>query len=127
MTATRWRVTDARRPCAVEVGATCGDGIVNAACGEQCDPPGAGCSLICTAGDGVLGRRTLTFGGAFFSSALGTSVPLGSLTGSMELIGGTIGAGGIAPVEVAGPVFYTALFWAANSAPSACASRAAPG
>lgn len=42
------------------------------------------------------------------SPLLGTSVPLGSLTGSMELVGGTIGAGGIAPVEVAGPVFYTA-------------------
>jgi cysteine-rich repeat protein len=94
--------------CIVEVGAHCGDGLINQACGEECDPPGAGCSLICTAGDGVLGSRTLTVGGAFYSSALGTSVPLGSLTGSMELIGGTIGAGGIAPVEVDGPVYYEA-------------------
>ncbi len=94
--------------CAAEVGALCGDGIVSAACGEECDPPGAGCSLICSAGDGVLGTRTLTFGGAFFSSALGTDVPLGSLAGSIELVGGTIGAGGMAPLQVGGPVYYTA-------------------
>jgi cysteine-rich repeat protein len=94
--------------CAVEVGATCGDGVVNAACGEECDPPGAGCSLICTAGDGVLGTRTLTFGGSFFSSALGTAVPLGSLAGSIDLAGGTIATAGVAPVGVAGPIYYTA-------------------
>jgi cysteine-rich repeat protein len=94
--------------CTVEIGARCGDGVVNGDCGEECDPPGAGCSLICTAGNGVLGTRTLTFGGPFFSSALGTAVPLGSLDGSLDLVGGQIGADGVAPVTVAGPVYYAA-------------------
>jgi len=94
--------------CTVEVGAACGDGVVNPACGEECDPPGAGCSLICTAGDGVLGTRTLSFGGSFFSSALGTAVPLGSLAGSIDLTGGTIGAAGVAPVELVGPTYFSA-------------------
>jgi cysteine-rich repeat protein len=44
--------------CEVEVGAECGDGVVNAACGEQCDPPGDLCENDCTAtpvcGDGVV-------------------------------------------------------------------------
>jgi hypothetical protein len=82
--------------------------VLNAACGEACDPPGAGCSLICTAGDGVLGTRHLTFGGAFFSSALGTAVPLGTLQGELDLVGGRIDADGTAPVEIAGPVLYSA-------------------
>ncbi len=94
--------------CEIEPGAMCGDGVVNAACGEECDPPGDGCSLICTAGDGVLGTRQLTFGGSFFSSALGSGTPLGSLNGSFDLVGGQIGDDGKAPVDINGPVYYAA-------------------
>jgi cysteine-rich repeat protein len=94
--------------CTLEVGAVCGDGVVNAACGEECDPPGAACSLICTLGNGELGTRHLTFGGAFFSSALGSSTPLGTLSGSIDVVGGVIADGGVAPLAVNGPVFYTA-------------------
>ncbi|MFN8641724.1 MAG: carboxypeptidase regulatory-like domain-containing protein [Candidatus Binatia bacterium] len=96
------------RACTIEVGARCGDGVVNPACGEACDPPGAGCSVICTAGDGVLGTRHLTFGGSFFSSALGVEVPLGTLQGELELVGGRIAADGTAALDVAGPVLYSA-------------------
>ena len=94
--------------CTAEVGARCGDGVVNSVCGEECDPPGDGCSVICTAGDGVLGTRHLTFGGSFFSSALGIQVPLGTLAGELDLVGGRIDADGRAPVEIAGPLLYSA-------------------
>src|SRR5262249_43315609 len=39
--------------CAVESGIHCGDGMVNAACGEECDPPAAGmpeCNYLCRLG-----------------------------------------------------------------------------
>jgi cysteine-rich repeat protein len=43
--------------CAAEVGFTCGDGVVDAACGETCDPPGEICSAQCerlpVCGDGT--------------------------------------------------------------------------
>jgi hypothetical protein len=82
--------------------------MINESCGEQCDPPGEGCSVICTRGEGILGTRTLTFGGSFYSSALGPEVPLGDLQGSLDLVGGRIDAQGIAPVTVTGPVIYSA-------------------
>jgi cysteine-rich repeat protein len=94
--------------CVTEVGAACGDGVVNPGCGEECDPPGAGCSLICTTGDGVLGTRRLSFGGSFYSSALGVAVPLGTLQGALDLTGGAIDASGVAPVDVVGPVLFSA-------------------
>jgi cysteine-rich repeat protein len=94
--------------CAVEVGAECGDGIVNAACGEDCDPPGAGCSVICTEGSGVLGTRRMTLGGPFFSSALGVSVPLGEIQGTLDVVAGALDAQGLAPLAVDGPVYYAA-------------------
>jgi cysteine-rich repeat protein len=94
--------------CVEEVGARCGDGIVNDACGEECDPPGEGCSVICTAGDGVLGSRPLSFGGSFYSSSLGVQVPLGELVGELDLIGGVIDANGVARLAVDGPVVYSA-------------------
>jgi cysteine-rich repeat protein len=94
--------------CVEEIGSLCGDGIVNDECGEECDPPGGGCSVICSAGDGVLGSRHLTFGGSFFSSSLGVEVSLGDLSGEMDLLGGTLDAAGVAPVEVDGPVYYSA-------------------
>ena len=94
--------------CVEEVGARCGDGTVNAACGEECDPPGEGCSVICTAGDGVLGSRPLSFGGSFYSSSLGVQVPLGELVGEFDLIGGVIDANGVARLAVDGPVVYSA-------------------
>ncbi len=33
--------------CGVEAGAACGDGEIDAACGEQCDPPGPACTDLC--------------------------------------------------------------------------------
>src|SRR5262249_20791835 len=97
--------------CQSEVGWQCGDGIVNAACGEECDPPTnapPGCSYLCQVGTPPpLGTRHFAFGGALYSSALGPSVPLGVPSGAFDLVAGTPGIGGVAPVSVAGPVFYT--------------------
>ena len=60
------------------MGWRCGDGIPNAACGEQCDPPGPGtpeCNYQCQLGPApALGTRHFSFGGSSYSSALGTSV-----------------------------------------------------
>jgi cysteine-rich repeat protein len=33
--------------CALEPGPRCGDGTTNAACGEECDPPGEQCTAQC--------------------------------------------------------------------------------
>jgi cysteine-rich repeat protein len=97
--------------CETEVGWQCGDSVVNAACGEQCDPPTnapPGCSYLCQIGaPPPLGTRHLAFGGALYSSALGPSVPLGVPSGVFDLVAGTPGLDGVAPVSVAGPVFYT--------------------
>ena len=72
-------------------GAVCGDGIVNAACGEECDPPQAGplrVQLPLPARPAQpLGTRHFSFGGALYSSALGTSVPLGLPEGALDLVG----------------------------------------
>jgi cysteine-rich repeat protein len=45
--------------CTIESGLLCGDGIINAACGEDCDPPAAGrcdsqCHRIPYCGDGIV-------------------------------------------------------------------------
>src|SRR5439155_516828 len=65
--------------CTSEPGYRCGDGIMNAACGEQCDPPGPGvpeCNYLCQLGPApALGTRHFSFGGSTYSSALGLSVP----------------------------------------------------
>jgi len=98
--------------CTIESGLRCGDGIVNDACGEECDPPGPGtpeCNYLCRLGPAPpLGTRQFSFGGSSYSSALGTSVPIASLEGSFALIGGTPGQDGVAPVTVNGPVYYAA-------------------
>jgi cysteine-rich repeat protein len=93
--------------CAIEVGAACGDGLVNESCGEQCDPPSDSCSPICTFGNEELGTRRFSFRGPFFSSPLGTGVPLGELTGAIDLLGGVLDGDGVAPLTVAGPVYYS--------------------
>ncbi len=93
--------------CVAELGAACGDGIVNQSCGEQCDPPSEECSPICTLGNEPLGTRPFTFGGAFFSSPLGTAVPLGELSGRIELVAGSLAGDGTASLEVVGPVYYS--------------------
>jgi cysteine-rich repeat protein len=96
--------------CETESGQVCGDGVVNASCGEQCDPPGPGdpqCNFLCTFGaPPALGTRHLSFGGSSYSSALGTSVAIASLIGDMDLVGGVPDPSGIAPVTVAGPLYY---------------------
>ena len=98
--------------CEVEVGYRCGDGIVDGTCGEECDPPTAVdpvCSYQCRLGAApALGTRHFSFGGASYSSALGTSVPLGVPEGAFDLVGGVPGPDGIASVSLAGPVYYIA-------------------
>jgi cysteine-rich repeat protein len=95
--------------CVPEPGAVCGDGVVNAACGEECDPPGGTCSKFCTVGGSApLGTRHLSFGGSSYSSALGIGVPLGTLGGAFDLVAGPLDGDGKAPVTVTGPVFYRA-------------------
>ena len=96
--------------CAVEDGAECGDGTVNAECGEECDPPGEDCSVICTEGDGVLGTRRMTLGGPFYSSALGTAVPLGESARERSISsGGRHRRARASPRSPStGPVFYSA-------------------
>jgi virginiamycin B lyase len=96
--------------CEAEAGWVCGDGLVNAACGEACDPPGSGdCNWLCQSGPAApLGTRHLSFGGALYTSPLGTATPLGTLTGALDLVAGAPGVDGVAPVTVTGPVFYRA-------------------
>jgi cysteine-rich repeat protein len=98
--------------CTLEPGFRCGDGITNAACGEQCDPPAPGmpeCNYLCQFGPApALGTRHFSFGGSSYSSALGTSVSIGSLNGAFDLVGGSPGTDGIAPVTLSGPVYYSA-------------------
>lgn len=93
--------------CVAEVGEVCGDGVVNAKCGEKCDPPGPDCSPICTLGNDDLGTRHLSFGGEFFASPLGPDVPLGELSGEIDLVAGSLAADGTAPVSIDGPVYYS--------------------
>ncbi len=99
--------------CALEPGALCGDGEVRADCGEECDPPGVvgtgevACSPSCRMGTS-LGVRRFSFGGRLYSSALGPQVPLGELSGVFEIVAGAPGADGTAPLEVAGPIVYSA-------------------
>jgi len=97
--------------CSIEIGFRCGDGIVDAACGEQCDPPGPGlpeCNYQCQLGPApALGTRHFSFGGSSYSSALGTSVAIAALNGAFDLVGGSPGTDGVAPVTVSGPVYYT--------------------
>jgi len=96
--------------CASEVGWRCGDGITNAACGEQCDPPAPGapeCNYLCQLGPAApLGTRHFSFGGALYSSALGTGVPLGIPEGSLDLVGDAPGFDGSANVTVSGPTYF---------------------
>jgi virginiamycin B lyase len=96
--------------CQLEVGWRCGDGVLNAACGEECDPPGPGspeCNYRCLLGPApALGTRHFSFGGALYSSALGTSVPLGVPRGSFDLVAGAPGFDGAAAVDVAGPTYF---------------------
>ncbi len=85
--------------------------MVNAACGEQCDPPGPGtpeCNYLCQLGPPpALGTRHFSFGGHSYSSALGTSVPIASLEGAFDLVGGVPGLDGVATATMSGPVYYT--------------------
>jgi cysteine-rich repeat protein len=94
--------------CAREDGATCGDGIVNAACGEECDPPqGATCAYNCrTSAPPPLGTRHISFGGALYSSALGTSVALGLPEGAFDLVADAPEANGSANITLGAPVFF---------------------
>jgi cysteine-rich repeat protein len=96
--------------CTVEVGPLCGDGIVDGACGETCDPPGAGppeCNYLCRLGPSTpLGTRHFTFGGALYSSPLGTGVPDGVPEGSFDLVAGAPDFSGKATVTVAGPLYF---------------------
>ncbi len=94
--------------CEVETGTVCGDGIVNSACGEACDPPGPECSFTCQRTSEALGTRHFSFGGSFYSSALGPHIPLGKLVGAIDLVAGTPNADGVAPITVSGPVYYSA-------------------
>jgi len=94
--------------CALEVGSSCGDGVPSAECGEECDPPGGDCSLACRVGEGALGTRHFSFGGSFYSSALGAGTPLGELRGVIDLVAGAPDEGLVAPVSVAGPSYFSA-------------------
>ncbi len=96
--------------CTIEVGYRCGDGTVNAACGEACDPPAPGmpeCNYLCQLGPPPsLGTRHFSFDGPSFSSALGTDVQIAEVSGAVDLVGGTPDLDGIAAVTVSGPVYY---------------------
>jgi cysteine-rich repeat protein len=97
--------------CTVEVGAACGDGIVNATCGEECDPPGTlpECSWLCHLGPAPpLGTRHLSFGGSLYSSALGTGIPLGPLEGAFDVVAGAPTPDGVASLTVTGPIHVRA-------------------
>jgi len=98
--------------CTAETGFRCGDGILNASCGEQCDPPGPGtpqCNYLCQLGPAQpLGTRHFSFSGSpSYSSALGTSVQIATLAGAFDLTGGAPGTDGIAPISFGGPLIYT--------------------
>jgi virginiamycin B lyase len=98
--------------CEIEVGARCGDGIVNPACGEDCDPPSdvePRCTFACRLGAAAaLGTRHLSVAGASYSSALGTGTPLGTIGGDLDLVAGAPAADGVAAVTVSGPVYLRA-------------------
>jgi cysteine-rich repeat protein len=98
--------------CVVEVGARCGDGTINGACGEQCDPPSdtePRCTFACQLGVAQpLGTRHLSIAGASYSSALGTGTPLGTVAGDLDLVAGAPAADGVAPLAVSGPVHLRA-------------------
>ncbi|MEO8604610.1 MAG: carboxypeptidase regulatory-like domain-containing protein, partial [bacterium] len=95
--------------CEVEPGAICGDGVINGACGEECDPPAAGvCAYNCRLGAAQpLGTRHFSFGGALYSSALGVGTPLGLPEGSFDLVAGAPAADGNASVSLTGPVYFS--------------------
>jgi cysteine-rich repeat protein len=98
--------------CTNEVGFRCGDGTVDAACGEQCDPPGPGapeCNYLCQLGAAAaLGTRHFSFAGSpSYSSALGTGVQIAGLTGAFDLTAGAPGTDGIASISLDNPVLYT--------------------
>ncbi len=95
--------------CVKEEGAICGDGVVNSTCGEECDPPQPGtCAYNCRTGAATpLGTRHFSFGGALYSSALGTGVPLGLPAGALDLAADAPDAAGSATVSVAGPVYFS--------------------
>src|SRR5262249_30592678 len=73
-------------------------------------PPGPGtpeCNYLCRLGSPpALGTRHFSFGGSSYSSALGTSIPIAALSGAFDLVGGTPGPDGVAPVTFAGPTYY---------------------
>jgi cysteine-rich repeat protein len=96
--------------CTIEPGGRCGDGVIDPACGEQCDPPGPGnpeCNYLCQNGPAAaLGTRHLSFGGSSFTSALGLTVPLAQLSGAMDLVAGAPGTDGVATVTMSGPIYY---------------------
>ena len=95
--------------CRVEPGGVCGDGLVDPVCGEECDPPGSGCSFSCTVGASLpLGTRHLTFGGTFHTSALGIETALGELDGVFDLFAGAPDAEGRASIGLEGPAHYSA-------------------
>jgi len=97
--------------CTIESGYRCGDGILNQSCGEQCDPPdGVDCNYLCQVGPSLpLGTRHFSFGGSSYSSTLGTSVPIATLQGAFDLVGGTPGPDGVATVSFnpPAPVYYS--------------------
>lgn len=82
---------------------------MSAACGEECDPPQAGtCAYNCRTGAAQpLGTRHFSFGGALYSSALGTSVPLGLPEGAFDLVADAPGVDGSATVHVTGPAYFS--------------------
>ena len=99
--------------CELEAaGYVCGDGILRIDCNEECEPPSdvsPVCSYDCRNGPAApLGTRHLSFGGPTFSSALGTSVALGTLEGEFDLVGGAPGADGITTLSVTQPFIYRA-------------------
>ncbi len=95
--------------CSIEPGGVCGDGLIDPLCGEECDPPGPGCSFSCTIGASIpLGTRRFTFGGTAHTSALGIGTPIGELEGAFELSAGAPGADGRAEVTLGDVSYYTA-------------------
>ena len=81
---------------------------MRADCGEECDPPGPGCSIDCRAGDGSLGERRFSFGGSLYSSSLGPDVLLGDLAGALVLSAGVPDGNGVVDLSVAGPTVFSA-------------------
>jgi len=64
--------------------------------------------VICKHSSAALGTQHFSFNGSFYSSALGPLSPLGKLQGALDLVAGTPDENGVAPVTVAGPVYYSA-------------------